>query len=728
MLPLLCLGGGAVAQSFGYEKELSEAKSFLASRGVDTCIVRLDAVHFGEGNEMVLFNNQNYFVLVATREYFDCLDTPVLAYSVDGGFKEEELVYDNLFLLHGYASQLRFIKEMGLRPASELYPHGKEMVQPLLGEMAWGTGTPYNKFCPHHSSMPDKKTQASSLGVAMVQIMKYHKYPSVGRGKFSYKSKMSGSIDYEKLACNWENTLDRYDGAATDEEINMAARLVTATSVSVGTRFDYTKSLSSIDYARKALVNHFKYSPQCMLLQDLAAEKMVRRAYDELVVGRPLIYTLYLPLYGTHSVVCDGFDRDFLHLNMGMSGTANGYYRILCHADLPILVNAAIVGIEPDRNTDSVKEVVVKKAGTLPQLLSEKEKVNLRKLKVKGKLGNKDVALLRRMAGADGQVGNLMELDLSEAKFVTDKDSCFLRKSALGYRASGILTTYRVTNNYRGYYTKTPLDSKRYSYDFYNMDEKKWKELRSMGLDKGEGYYFTKNGAGYYINLHTQKGLVGEEMFINCLNLRRLVLPEGVKSVGKRAFKDCHLLEEIVADKKTMGAKPSVLDDVYSYGENAKIVAPTDVYNYVRRKVDAVGEKAKKNAVVKDVSREEGRDVNVVDVPAAGEAEDNSPILSVVEERPQFPNGGDMAMLRYLESHIKYPKECVEKCVQGRVIVQFVVNKDGTIVDPEVIKPVNPLLDEEAIRVIKEMPKWIPGKQKGKPVRVRFTIPVTFSL
>lgn len=99
----------------------------------------------------------------------------------------------------------------------------------------------------------------------------------------------------------------------------------------------------------------------------------------------------------------------------------------------------------------------------------------------------------------------------------------------------------------------------------------------------------------------------------------------------------------------------------------------------------------------------------------------------VVEDMPEFP-GGQAALLDYLRKNIKYPRLSQENGVQGRVLVQFVVNKDGSIVDPEVVKNVDPLLDKEALRVISTMPKWKPGSQRGKPVRVRYTVPVNFRL
>jgi len=102
-------------------------------------------------------------------------------------------------------------------------------------------------------------------------------------------------------------------------------------------------------------------------------------------------------------------------------------------------------------------------------------------------------------------------------------------------------------------------------------------------------------------------------------------------------------------------------------------------------------------------------------------------IFQVVEEMPEFP-GGMGECMKFLSKNIKYPTISQENGVQGRVIVQFVVNSDGTIVDPVVVRGVDPYLDKEALRVIKTMPKWKPGKQRGKAVRVKFTVPVMFKL
>ncbi len=101
--------------------------------------------------------------------------------------------------------------------------------------------------------------------------------------------------------------------------------------------------------------------------------------------------------------------------------------------------------------------------------------------------------------------------------------------------------------------------------------------------------------------------------------------------------------------------------------------------------------------------------------------------FDVVEQMPEFP-GGMPELMKFLQENVKYPEEAMKNGIQGRVLIQFIVEKDGSISEAKVIKKVNELLDAEALRVIGEMPKWTPGKQKGEAVRVKFTLPVTFRL
>lgn len=107
--------------------------------------------------------------------------------------------------------------------------------------------------------------------------------------------------------------------------------------------------------------------------------------------------------------------------------------------------------------------------------------------------------------------------------------------------------------------------------------------------------------------------------------------------------------------------------------------------------------------------------------------EEENKVFDVVEEQPSFP-GGQGALMQWLSDNIKYPVIAAENGVQGRVIVQFVVSKTGSISDVKVVRGVDPSLDREAVRVVSQMPKWTPGRQNGTTVNVRYTLPVTFRL
>ncbi len=102
-------------------------------------------------------------------------------------------------------------------------------------------------------------------------------------------------------------------------------------------------------------------------------------------------------------------------------------------------------------------------------------------------------------------------------------------------------------------------------------------------------------------------------------------------------------------------------------------------------------------------------------------------VYMVVDQQPEFP-GGAASMMQYLARNMRYPKKAHDDSIQGRVLVTFIIDKDGSINDAEVVQPVHPLLDAEALRVIREMPKWEPGYQNGEPVKVKYTVPINFRL
>ena len=128
-----------------------------------------------------------------------------------------------------------------------------------------------------------------------------------------------------------------------------------------------------------------------------------------------------------------------------------------------------------------------------------------------------------------------------------------------------------------------------------------------------------------------------------------------------------------------------------------------------------------------DVEADETTEVEEYIPPAEEEEEEEAQIFTVVESMPSFP-GGPNARIRYLAENIKYPQMARESGIQGRVFVTFVVETNGSVTDVKIMRVIGGGCDEEALRVIKNMPKWNPGKQRGKPVRVQFNMPILFKL
>ena len=108
-------------------------------------------------------------------------------------------------------------------------------------------------------------------------------------------------------------------------------------------------------------------------------------------------------------------------------------------------------------------------------------------------------------------------------------------------------------------------------------------------------------------------------------------------------------------------------------------------------------------------------------------AKNNSLIFTLVEQMPQFPRGAN-GRIKYLDENIVYPMEAIRRGIQGKIYVTFIVERDGSVSNVRLLRGIGGGCNEEAIRVIENMPKWIPGIQKGKPVRVRFNIPIIFRL
>lgn len=133
--------------------------------------------------------------------------------------------------------------------------------------------------------------------------------------------------------------------------------------------------------------------------------------------------------------------------------------------------------------------------------------------------------------------------------------------------------------------------------------------------------------------------------------------------------------------------------------------------------------------MIEDSEADDQTLINVAPVIAAKEEEEEeeAQVFFIVEDMPEFP-GGEMALRTYIANAIKYPVIAQENGIQGKVYVTFVVGKDGSVSNASIARGVDPSIDKEALRVINSLPKWKPGKQRGKPVNVSYTVPINFQL
>ncbi len=147
----------------------------------------------------------------------------------------------------------------------------------------------------------------------------------------------------------------------------------------------------------------------------------------------------------------------------------------------------------------------------------------------------------------------------------------------------------------------------------------------------------------------------------------------------------------------------------------------TEVLNIVEDDVELEDE-----LEMEDTEADENTEIEITDIE---DDEETDEIFNfyVLEDKPVFP-GGEAALLKYIAKNTRYPEIAKENGITGRVFVQFVINKKGEVVNVEVIRGVDPYLDAEALRVVKSLPNWAPGKQRGKPVKVSFQVPINFKL
>lgn len=462
-------------------------RTFLQEHGFDpdTSEVRFiyDCPEFSIASSV----RSHYFAAIAYEEYASSLSSPLLAYGLEYGIPSLESEFPDI--LNYYRKQLQYISKNAYVP----FVSGGS-VPALLEDIAWGQGEPYNSECPVVTEDGLTVNAVAGCGpVAIGQIMKYFGFPDA------------------------------------DDPASLLVRIGSATETRYGA---YATSSHSGSY-RNAMIDSLGFSPQCRLLA-LSQEKLIEKSLDEISDGRPV-----LVMNESHAFVCDGYEDDFLHFNMGWGGPGNGWYRVL---NAPVserkdmLFHSMISGLSPDVYIGSCKSVALDKRKRLKDVLTESEMENLHSLTISGSLTGEDIRLIRRMAGAADDdsvqwIGSLQHLDLSDAEFTNDEDSPYLSADA----AEARLKVWREIPVMR--FGMAPR-MERVEYDFTFMTEDQWEEILRYRMHKGNGYRIVCDQGRYMIEYLMEKRKVGPNMFSNCINLKTLELPSDIIEVSQDAFRN----------------------------------------------------------------------------------------------------------------------------------------------------------------------------------------------
>lgn len=277
-----------------------------------------------------------------------------------------------------------------------------------------------------------------------------------------------------------------------------------------------------------------------------------------------------------------------------------------------------------------------------------------------------------------------------------------------------------------------------------DLTSKEWRDIVFEGKNKDFGAYKMREGSR---QRHTKAVI----WVLGVVAVILVLLILSVNDVFSRPEED-QIVTSTEQDIATFDSEEMEEEieeeEIFELPEPEEIIAPEEVANsqQVTDLLIVQDEEIDETKQAKDVDQvmdneaqlgtvditEGVNDLNKIEVKEQVIAEpvvvDDEPVsIAMVEQKPSFP-GGEAAMYQWLSNNIVYPPAASEVGIQGRVVVEFVVGKDGSITNARVVRTRHPALDKEALRVIKAMPNWIPGRNNGQPVKVTYTLPVTFKL
>lgn len=512
-----------------YGKEWEVARDFLISKGVqpDNLTVRYTSDALAAFSD----NTAKAFAIVVRKAFEPYMDNPVLAYGIgnsmwDGSNRaSENSVY---YILSQYSNQLQTLRKKGELYSSlpqSLYMENPAGVKPLLGDINYGQNSPYNAFFPKEKYQGKDSTCLVGCGpVALASVLSYYKYPEkpVGKGMLILSGK--------QMEVNMKDAPFSWDGSK-----KALAALMLCSAASVNSEIGATGTSSELIDFKPALMNNWGFSAKCSYLVKEPDMTMIQMVYDDLNAMRPVIVA-----DAAHIFVIDGYDQDYLHLNLGWGGYCNGYYRaMIIQSDnkrqLPF--DELLAGIAP-KGEDEEYAVAIKlsKPATLEKELAKlkdgRAPEEITSLKLSGKINGWDLAVVRRLAGAatdgkyDAKHGSLTELDLSEATLT--HGGCYVTRSASKMTFSG------------------QLNGVPYRYDMARLTSEQWMEMQAMGLSQGPTWLIKPApDGGFQVSWYEENDTIGPYMFSDCQNLRSIILPKNVKEVMGNAFSGSRALQSV---------------------------------------------------------------------------------------------------------------------------------------------------------------------------------------
>ncbi len=279
-----------------------------------------------------------------------------------------------------------------------------------------------------------------------------------------------------------------------------------------------------------------------------------------------------------------------------------------------------------------------------------------------------------------------------------------------------------------------------------DLSSKEWRDIVFEGKNKEFGAYEMREGS---VKRHTRAVIIVLACLVAILVLLILSLT-GVFSRGEEEGADAATEQELVTYAPEDVIEEEQPEEQVQIEQPEEIIQPEEVANEQRITETLIVEdkdfdESKQVKTQEDMTQNEAQagviditegtnDINKQRIQDQVIAEEPKPVepdkvynIAMVEQKPEFP-GGEAAMYKWLSDHINYPAAASEEGVQGRVVVEFVVSKTGAIENVKVLRGRHQALDKEAVRVVKAMPKWQPGRNNGQPVKVTYTLPVSFKL